>query len=164
MVGDRGVAGNQSQPKESSPVGLVTPGPVSTSGRARYLPPGSTVFMAMAYDTTLVADRHLLDRVARGEAEALRALYRRHGSSIYALAYGMLVDPGDAEEVVAETFTHVWRAAARFVVTTNQSVAACLKEIARSRARGLLLARDWPDRPSPPPRQGPHITMIEEVV
>ena len=98
----------------------------------------------MPYDTTLVPDRHLLDQVARGEADALRALYRRYGSSIYALAYGMLVDPGDAEEVVAETFAHVWRAAARFVATTNQSVSTCIKEIARSRARGLLLARDWP--------------------
>jgi len=118
----------------------------------------------MPYDTTLVPDRYLLDQVARGEADALRALYRRYGSSIYALAYGMLVDPGDAEEVVAETFAHVWRAATRFLATTNQSVSTCIKEIARSRARGLLLARDWPDRPSPPPRQGPHITMIEEVV
>src|SRR5438132_13577505 len=103
MVGDRGVAGNQSQPKESLPVGLVTPGPVSTSGRARYLPPGSTVFMAMAYDTTLVADRHLLDRLARGAAEALRALYRRHGSSRYALAYGRLAGPGVADAGVAGT-------------------------------------------------------------
>src|SRR2546426_980877 len=66
----------------------------------------------MPYDTTLVADRHLLDGVAHGEADALRALYQRHGTSIYALAYGMLVDPGDAEEVVAETFAHLWRSAA----------------------------------------------------
>jgi len=118
----------------------------------------------MPYDTTLVADRHLLDAVARGDADALRALYERHGTSLYALAYGMLVDPGDAEEVVAETFAHLWRAAARFVATTNQSVSACLKEMARSRARGLLLAREWPERPSTLPGQGPFITMIEEVV
>jgi len=117
----------------------------------------------MPYDTTLVADRHLLDGVARGEADALRALYQRHGTSLYALAYGMLVDPGDAEEVVAETFTHLWRAAARFVATTNQSVSACLKEIARSRARGLLLAREWPSRLSRPAWQDAQITIIEEV-
>jgi len=117
----------------------------------------------MPYDTTLVADRHLLDGVAHGEADALRALYQRHGTSIYALAYGMLVDPGDAEEVVAETFAHLWRSAARFVATTNQSVSACLKEMARSRARGLLLAREWPERLSPPPGQGPYITIVEEV-
>ncbi len=118
----------------------------------------------MPYDTTLVADRQLLAYVARGDADALRALHQRHGESIYALAYGMLVNPGDAEEVVSETFAHLWRTAARFAATTNQSVSACLKEIARSRARGLLLAREWPERLSPPPRQGPLITMIEEVV
>ena len=118
----------------------------------------------MPYETTLVADRYLLDRVARGEADALRALHQRHGESIYALAYGMLVNPGDAEEVVSETFAHLWRTAARFVAMTNQSVSACLKEIARSRARGLLLAREWPERPRTPAKQGPLITMIEEVV
>src|SRR2546426_85042 len=63
----------------------------------------------MPYDTTPVADRHLLDGVARREADALRALYQRHGESLYALSYGMLVDPGDAEEVVSETFAHLWR-------------------------------------------------------
>ena len=118
----------------------------------------------MLDDTTLMADRHLLDGVARGEADALRALYQRHGESIYALAYGMLVNPGDAEEVVFETFAHLWRTAARFVATTNQSVSACLKEIARSRAHGLLLARQRPERLSTPSRQGPLITMIEEVL
>ena len=117
----------------------------------------------MPYSTTLVADRHLLDGVARGEADALRALYQRHGASLYALAYGMLVDPGDAEEVVAETFAHLWRTAARFVATTNQSVSACLKEIARSRARGLLQAREWPGRSRRPAWQGAQITIIEEV-
>src|SRR5207249_5353312 len=118
----------------------------------------------MLYDTTLVADRQLLDGVARGEAEALRALHQRHGESIYALAYGMLADPVDAEEVVSETFAHLWRIAARFVATTNQSVSVWLKEIARSHARGLLLAREWPERPRTPAKQGPLITMIEEVV
>ncbi len=117
----------------------------------------------MPYDTTLVADRHLLNAVARGDADALRALYERHGTSLYALAYGMLVDPGDAEEVVAETFAHLWRTAARFVARANQSVSACLKEITRSRARGLLLAREWPGRLSRPASPGAQITIIEEV-
>lgn len=99
----------------------------------------------MPHNTTLVADRHLLDGVARGEADALRALYQRYGTSLYALAYGMLSDSGDAEEVVSETFAHLGRTAARFVATTNQSVSDCLKEIARSHARGLLLARERPD-------------------
>jgi RNA polymerase sigma-70 factor, ECF subfamily len=113
----------------------------------------------MPEDTTLVADRHLLDGMAQGDAEALRALYQRHSSTVYALAYAILVDPGDAEEVVAETFSHVWRAAARFVATTNQSVSTWVKDIARSRAHGLLQAREWPGRLSSPLR-GAHITTI----
>jgi len=117
----------------------------------------------MSFDTIVVADRHLLDGVARGDADALRALYQRHGTSIYALAFGMLVDPGDAEEVVSETFAHIWLTAARFVATTNQSVSDCLREIARSRAHGLLLAREWPGRSSAPSQHGPRITMIEEI-
>jgi hypothetical protein len=48
MVGDRGVAGNQSQAKESPEGPLVTPCPVSISGRERYLGPGSTVFKGHA--------------------------------------------------------------------------------------------------------------------
>src|SRR5438445_11740533 len=100
----------------------------------------------MPYDTTLVADRHLLDGVARGEADALRALHQRYGESIYALVYGVLVDPGEAEEVVAETFAHLWRTSARFVATTSLSGAARLQEIAPSRARGLRRTRGLPER------------------
>ena len=118
----------------------------------------------MLDDTTRVADRQLLDRVARGEADALRTLYRRHSNTVYALAYGILVDPGDAEEVVAETFSHAWRAPARVLATRDESVSTWLKGVARSRARGLLLAREWPERPSTPPRQGAHITILEEAV
>jgi len=164
MVEDRGVAGNQSQPKESQLVTLVTPCPVGTSGRVRYLTRVSTLFIdSMPYDTTQVADRLLLDRMAKGEADALRALYQRHGNTMYALAYRILVDAGDAEEVVADTFSHIWRAAARVLATTNQSVSTWLKDVARSRARALLLAREWPERSGPAASQGAHITMIEEV-
>src|SRR5207245_6829326 len=46
MVGDRGMAGNQSQLKESPPIGLVTPFPVITSGCGRYLALVSTVLMS----------------------------------------------------------------------------------------------------------------------
>src|SRR5204862_2159607 len=45
MVEHRGVAGNQSQRKESPPATLVTPCPVGTCSRERYLTPVSAVFM-----------------------------------------------------------------------------------------------------------------------
>jgi len=165
MVGDRGVAGNQSQPKESLPATLVTPCPVGTCGRVRYLATVSTVFMTLC-PTTRPRLRTDISWTAWRAVRRMPCAPCTNGTArvFNALAYGMLVDPGDAEEVVSETFAHLWRTAARFVATTNQSVSACLKEIARSRARGLLLAREWPERPSTPARQGPLITMIEEVV
>src|SRR6266700_441797 len=50
---------------------------------------------------------------------------------------------GEADEVVAETFAYVWLSAARFVETANTSVATWLGEITRSRARAVLLSREW---------------------
>src|SRR2546428_14094723 len=98
MVEDRGVAGNQSQPKESQPATLVTPCPAGTCGRALPGPGFDRLHSVMPYDTTLVADRHLLDGVARGEADALRALHQRYGERIYALVYGVPGDPGETEK------------------------------------------------------------------
>lgn len=51
--------------------------------------------------------------------------------------------------VVAETFEHARRAAARFLERASGSVFDWLTEIARSRARGLFLAREWPGRLAP---------------
>jgi len=76
----------------------------------------------MLDDTTRVADRQLLDRVARGEADALRTLYRRHSNTVYALAR-----------------------------MGSWSTRATLQR--------------WSPRRSPtPPRQGAHITILEEAV
>lgn len=115
------------------------------------------------HDDAQVADRHLLDEIAHGDAEALRALYKRHGNSVYALAYGILVDPADAEEVVAETFLHAWERAARFDPTGRQSVSSWLCDMARSRARGLQLARAWPGRLGPVPEISSPLVILKEV-
>ena len=90
-----------------------------------------------------VPDRTLLGWMARGDSEALRELEHRHSGSVYALAYGIVIDPNEADEVVAETFGYVWQSAARFIQTANTSVSTWLGEIARSRARAVLLAREW---------------------
>ncbi len=95
----------------------------------------------MTHQTLPAPDKSLVTGMARGDAGALRELIRRHGHTVYALAYGILVDTADAEEVVAETFDYAWRTAARFVEAASDSVSTWLTGIARSRARGLLLAR-----------------------
>jgi len=84
--------------------------------------------------------------MASGDARALRELMRRHGASVYALAYGILVDTADADDVVAETFEYAWRTATRFIERASGSVFNWLTTIARSRAHGSLQARQWPGR------------------
>lgn len=91
-------------------------------------------------------DQSLLLRVAQGDAEALAQLQQRHGGSVYALAYGILVDAAQADEVVAETFAFAWQRAAQVTDSLSGSVFAWLNGIARSQARALLQARDWPGR------------------
>ncbi len=56
----------------------------------------------------------LLRKIATGDDEALRTLYREYGSLAYALAYRMLGRRERAEDVVQEAFLRVWRHAGRF--------------------------------------------------
>jgi len=103
----------------------------------------------MSSKARLAPDRSVVTEIAQGDIEALGELMRRHGRTVYALAYGILVDRGEADDVVAETFEQARRAAARFLERASGSVLTWLTEIARSRARGLLLAREWPARLAP---------------
>lgn len=100
-------------------------------------------------------DQSLLLRVAQGDAEALAQLQQRHGGSMYALAYGILVDAAQADEVVSETFAFAWQRAAQVTESLTGSVYAWLSGIARSQARALLQAREWPARwlPGASPRR-----------
>jgi len=100
-------------------------------------------------------DQSLLLRVAQGDAEALAQLQQRHGGSMYALAYGILVDAAQADEVVSETFAFAWQRVAQVTESLTGSVYAWLSGIARSQAGALLQARDWPVRwlPAASPRR-----------
>src|SRR3954465_2871350 len=46
--------------------------------------------------------------------DSMRALYRSYGSELYGFAVGALGDGGQAEELVQEVFTRVWRHADSF--------------------------------------------------
>jgi len=87
------------------------------------------------------ADAELVGRMARGDERALGALYDRHGRTMFALAYRILADRDDAEEVVLEAFTQAWRASGNYA-SERGSVAAWLVVLARSRALDRLRSRD----------------------
>ena len=62
------------------------------------------------------ADEDLMPLVEAADAEAFAALYDRHGRSAYSLAYRMMGERQEAEDVVQEAFIKVWRSAGGYRV------------------------------------------------
>jgi RNA polymerase sigma-70 factor (ECF subfamily) len=85
-------------------------------------------------------DRELLGRVARGDVAALRALYDQHASRAVTIAFRILRNREEAEDIVQETFLEVWRRAAQFDPGRGGAV-AWVVTIARSRAIDRLRSR-----------------------
>jgi RNA polymerase sigma-70 factor (ECF subfamily) len=81
-----------------------------------------------------------LRRVAGGDKAALRLLYDRLAPGVMALALRLLSSREEAEEVVQETFTQVWRSAATFREERGNA-GAWISTIARHRAVDRLRAR-----------------------
>jgi RNA polymerase sigma-70 factor (ECF subfamily) len=78
--------------------------------------------------------------MAAGEDRALGELYDRFGTLCYSLAYQILGDSSDAEEVVTDAFVQAWSAAGNFD-PARASVAGWLSMIARTRALDRLRSR-----------------------
>jgi RNA polymerase sigma-70 factor (ECF subfamily) len=62
-------------------------------------------------DDPSVSDGDLIRRVARRDANAFEALYRRYARSVFGLALRRLGDRMTAEDAVQETFAAIWRSA-----------------------------------------------------
>jgi RNA polymerase sigma-70 factor (ECF subfamily) len=56
-------------------------------------------------------DNKLIRRIAEGDAEAMRDLYRRHGRTVYGIAIAVCGDASIAEEVAQDVFLRVWKRA-----------------------------------------------------
>jgi RNA polymerase sigma factor (sigma-70 family) len=69
----------------------------------------------MARDLVHLSDEALVALVARGEEDALAALYDRFERTAYGLALRVVRDAELAEDVVQEAFLSLWRTAGRFV-------------------------------------------------
>jgi RNA polymerase sigma-70 factor (ECF subfamily) len=87
-----------------------------------------------------VDEDRLLQAVARGDVDALRALYRSFERPLYALGIRWLHDPKLAEELVQEVTLRVWRRAGRYDPGRGAS-SSWIFGIARNVAADLARAR-----------------------
>ena len=85
-------------------------------------------------------DVALVRRVASRDQAALGELYDRYGGLLLGLATRVLGGPGEAEEVVQETFVQVW-SQARSYDPNRSSVSTWLVLLGRSRAIDRLRSR-----------------------
>lgn len=89
---------------------------------------------------TTDADRRILARLVAADPRAFVLLHARFGARAESIARAALVDPRDAEEVVADAFAQVWRTVARFDATRG-TLQSWVLTIVRSRARDRRRAR-----------------------
>ncbi len=82
----------------------------------------------------VVPDQILLWGLSHGSSEAAGELRRRHGKSLYALAYGVLWDSDLADIVVRDVFQRAERTAHRFRASRG-SVFRWLSSLAREEAQ-----------------------------
>jgi RNA polymerase sigma-70 factor (ECF subfamily) len=56
----------------------------------------------------------LINRIAEGDDSAFTALYKRFSGSLYGMAFRMMNDAKEAEDVLQEGFTYIWRKAGTY--------------------------------------------------
>lgn len=91
------------------------------------------------------SDAALVRAVADGDPNAVAELYDRYAGMLLGLARKVVHEPADAEEVLQETFLHVWNRA-RSYDPARSSVATWLVLVTRSRAIDRVRTRNVVDR------------------
>ncbi len=104
------------------------------------------LYAVLTATDSAVADRKALERMVAGEHDGLSELYDRHGRIVYSVALRVLRDQSDAEDIVQEVFSQVWKQA-RSYDAGRGSVIAWLLTLTRSRAIDRLRGRR--SRPEP---------------
>lgn len=105
-------------------------------------------------DNPTVSDGDLIRRVARRDANAFEALYRRYARPVFGLALRRLGDRMNAEDAVQETFAAIWRSA-RTYKPERGAGAPWLYAVARNAIVDRSRSR------SEPPGEGPELPSDE---
>ncbi len=85
--------------------------------------------------------RSLIDRCLAGEEAAYRLLYEQHAALVYRLAYGLLQNREDAEEVLQDSFEYAFRKLAHYD-SRKSAFSSWLYQITVSRCRNKR-RRKW---------------------
>lgn len=85
-------------------------------------------------------DERLLQRLRRDDRDALAAMYDAYGRVAYGLAYRVVGDSSDAEDIVQESFLSLWRQAERLDAERG-SVRSLLLTIVHRRSIDVLRRR-----------------------
>src|SRR2546423_7139221 len=85
-------------------------------------------------------DARLLARIGAADSQALAALYRRRGGTIYSLLIRMLGNEMEAQEIMQDAFVLIWRRAHEYDPRRSSPLAWMLM-LARGRGRDKLRAR-----------------------
>ena len=82
----------------------------------------------------------LINRIAQGDDSAFEALYKRFSRSLYGMAFRMMNDAKEAEDVLQEGFTYIWRKAGTYDPTRSSPFAWAVM-ITRNKAIDRLRVR-----------------------
>jgi len=85
-------------------------------------------------------ERELMVRVSNGDPAALEILYDRYSATVCGLAMRIAANRAEAEEITLETFSQLWKQAARFDPARG-SLASWLFMMARNRALDRVRSR-----------------------
>ena len=105
-------------------------------------------------DDPALSDGDLIRRIARRDANAFEALYRRYARPVFGLALRRLGDRMNAEDAVQETFAAIWRSA-RTYKPDRGAGAPWLYAVARNAIVDRSRSR------SEPPGEGPELPSDE---
>src|SRR6476661_7042941 len=101
------------------------------------------------------SEREKYRAAIHGDSEAFEMVIRTHSRTLFAIAYGILQNREEAEDVVQDTLVKAWKS--RWRVRDSAKLPAWLATIARHRARDLARKR----RPDPLPENLESSEVVE---